>query len=147
MVRNKKGHKMKVGHVGINVSNMEKSKEFYLKLFGFDVLFEEKLADKRYMFLGKDGEIIVTLWEQSNKAFSSSTAGLHHLAFLVDSVEELKAFEQKLDENKITKIYNGIVSHCEGASSGGVFFLDPDGVRLEVCIAEGIDDCNPLDAS
>lgn len=134
---------MKVGHVGINVNNMEKSKEFYLKIFGFDILFEEKLADKRHMFLGKDGEIIVTLWEQSDKSFSTSTAGLHHLAFLVDSVEELKAFEKKLDENKITKIYNGIVSHKEGASSGGVFFLDPDGVRLEVCIADGIDDCNP----
>ena len=134
---------MKVGHVGINVNNMEKSKEFYLKIFGFDILFEEKLADKRHMFLGKDGEIIVTLWEQSDKSFSTSTAGLHHLAFLVDSVEELKAFEKKLDENKITKIYNGIVSHREGASSGGVFFLDPDGVRLEVCIADGIDDCNP----
>jgi catechol-2,3-dioxygenase len=134
---------MKVGHVGINVNNIEKSKEFYLKLFELDVLFEETLTDKRYMFLGKDGEIIVTLWEQSNKQFSTSTAGLHHLAFIVDSVEELKAFERKLEENKVTKIYNGIVTHCEGASSGGVFFLDPDGVRLEVCIADGIDECNP----
>jgi len=134
---------MKVGHVGINVINMKKSKEFYLKLFGFEVIFEEVLEDKRYMFLGKDGEIIVTLWEQSNKEFSTSSAGLHHLAFIVDSVEELKAFEKKLEENKITKIYNGIVTHCEGSSSGGVFFLDPDGVRLEVCIADGIDQCNP----
>jgi catechol-2,3-dioxygenase len=134
---------MKVGHVGINVNDIERSKEFYLKLFGFDILFEEILENKRYMFLGKDGEIIVTLWEQSNKEFSNSTAGLHHLAFIVDSVEELKAFEKKLDENKVTKIYNGIVTHCEGASSGGVFFLDPDGVRLEVCIADGIEECNP----
>ena len=134
---------MKVGHIGINVINMEESKEFYLKLFGFDILFEETLEDKRYMFLGKDGEIIVTLWEQANKNFSTSTAGLHHLAFIVDSVDELKAFEKKLEEHKITKIYNGIVTHCEGASSGGVFFLDPNGVRLEVCIAEGIEECNP----
>jgi len=134
---------MKVGHVGINVNNIERSKEFYLKLFDFDVLFEETLKDKRYMFLGKDDEIIVTLWEQSNKEFSKSTAGLHHLAFIVDSVEKLKAFEKKLDNCNITKIYDGIVTHCEGASSGGVFFLDPDGVRLEVCIADGIDECNP----
>ena len=71
MVRNKKGQKMKVGHVGINVKNMEESKEFYLKLFGFDILFEETLENKRYVFLGKDGEIIVTLWEQANKKFST----------------------------------------------------------------------------
>jgi catechol-2,3-dioxygenase len=136
---------MKVGHVGINVNDIEKSKEFYIKLFGFEILFEETLENKRYMFLGKDGEIIVTLWEQSNKQFSTSTAGLHHLAFMLDSVQELMAFEKKLEEQKITKIYNGIVTHCEGAQSGGVFFLDPDGVRLEVCIAQGIDQCDPVD--
>jgi lactoylglutathione lyase len=134
---------MKVGHVGINVNNMGKSKEFYLKLFGFEVIFEETQKDKRYIFLGHSGEIIITLWEQSNKRFSKDTAGLHHLAFILDSVDELKAFEKKLEDNNITKIYDGIVSHCEGAHSGGVFFLDPDGVRLEVCIAEGIEKCNP----
>ena len=36
---------MKVGHVGINVNNMGKSKEFYLKLFGFEVIFEETQKD------------------------------------------------------------------------------------------------------
>ena len=51
--------------------------------------------------------------------------------------------EKKLEDDNIIKIYDGIVSHCEGADSGGVFFLDPDGVRLEVCIAEGIEKCNP----
>ena len=134
---------MKVGHVGINVNSLKISKEFYMNLFGFEVIFEETLEDKRYMFLGHNSEIVITLWEQSDKKFLKDTAGLHHLAFIVDSVEELKAFEQKLDDNKVNKIYNGIVSHCEGAESGGVFFLDPDGVRLEVCIAEGIDQCNP----
>ncbi|KAB7885500.1 VOC family protein [Poseidonibacter ostreae] len=133
---------MKIGHIGINVNNMEESKEFYLKLFGFDILFEEILEDKKYIFLGKDKEIIVTLWEQSDKKFSTSTAGLHHLAFIVNCVDELKAFEKKLEEYKITKIYNGIVTHCEGSSSGGVFFLDPNGIRLEVCIAEGINEKN-----
>lgn len=134
---------MRVGHVGINVKDMEVSKEFYINLFGFEVIFEETLEDKRYIFLGHDGEIIITLWEQAQNSFSKNTAGLHHLAFIVDSVDELKAFEKKLDDNNVSKIYDGIVSHAEGAQSGGVFFLDPSGVRLEVCIAEGIDECNP----
>lgn len=134
---------MKVGHVGINVNNIEKSKEFYMKLFDFEVIFEETQENKRYMFLGHDGEIVITLWEQSNKEFSKTTAGLHHLAFQLGNAEELKAFENKLDENNVTKIYDRIVSHCEGAHSGGIFFLDPDGVRLEVCIGEGIEKCNP----
>lgn len=134
---------MKVGHVGINVNNMEKSKVFYIKLFDFEVIFEETLEDKRYIFLGHNGDIVITLWEQSDKSFLTNTAGLHHLAFMVDGADELNSFVKKLDDNNVTKIYDGIVSHCKGAESGGVFFLDPDGVRLEVCIAKGIDKCNP----
>lgn len=134
---------MKVGHVGINVNNLEKSKDFYLKLFGFEVIFEENKKDRRYMFLGHNGEIVLTLWEQSDKVFSKTTAGLHHLAFLLDSVDELNEFVKKLDLYNVPKIYEKIVSHCEGAQSGGIFFLDPDGVRLEVCVAEGIHDCKP----
>lgn len=134
---------MRVGHVGINVNNIEKSKEFYLKLFGFEVLFEEQKEGRKYMFLGENKEIVLTLWEQSDKEFSKSTAGLHHLAFEVKSVEELKEFEKKLDLYNIPKIYDKIVSHCEGADSGGIFFIDPDGIRLEVCVMKGIHTCQP----
>ena len=41
------------------------------------------------------------------------------------------------------KIYDKIVSHAEGANSGGIFFLDPDSVRLEVCVADGLHKCEP----
>jgi hypothetical protein len=28
--------------------------------------------------------------------------------------------------------HDGVVAHREGAASGGIFFSDPDGIRLEV---------------
>ena len=134
---------MKVGHVGINVNNMEVSKKFYIELFEFEVIFEETKEDRKYIFLGHNDEIVITLWEQSDKEFVKDTAGLHHLAFIVDSVEELIIFEKKLELLKVEKIYENIVSHAEGAESGGIYFFGPDGVRLEVCVASGIDRCNP----
>ena len=33
---------------------------------------------------------------------------------------------------KVKLLYQGIVPHAEGAESGGVFFEDPDGIRLEI---------------
>jgi hypothetical protein len=33
--------------------------------------------------------------------------------------------------------YDGVVPHGEGAASGGIFFTDPDGTRLEVFAPEG----------
>lgn len=134
---------MKVGHVGINVNDIKISKDFYMNLFDFEIIFEETKENRKYMFLGHNGEIVVTLWEQSNKQFSKDTAGLHHLAFQLDSIEDLVLFEKKLEQMKVTKIYDKIVSHCEGADSGGIFFFDPDGVRLEVCVAKGIHKCKP----
>ena len=134
---------MKIGHIGINVNNMEISKKFYKNVFDFEVIAERLEGDKKYLFLGLNGEIIITLWEQSNKIFSKDTAGLHHLAFQIDTVEQLINFEKKLDNLNVKKIYDKIVSHAEGTESGGIYFLDPDSVRLEVCVASNIDRSQP----
>jgi len=138
-----KGEYMKVGHIGINVNNIEVSKSFYKDVFDFDVILENVDKKRKYVFLGNDGEILITLWEQSNKEFSKDTAGLHHLAFQLDTVDELISFEQKLDTLNVEKIYDKIVSHAEGADSGGIYFLDPDSIRLEVCVASDINKPKP----
>ena len=36
--------------------------------------------------------------------------------------------------------YDGVVPHGEGAASGGIFFHDPDGVRLEIYTPSGADE-------
>jgi catechol-2,3-dioxygenase len=93
--------------------------------------------------LGNDGELLITLWEQSNNKFSDSHAGLHHLAFVLKDVEELKAFEEKIKKFNVEKIYDSIVSHSKESASGGLYFLDPDNTRLEVYVTQGIDECEP----
>lgn len=35
--------------------------------------------------------------------------------------------------------YDGVVPHGEGMASGGIYFSDPDGVRLEVYAPSGAD--------
>jgi len=47
-------------------------------------------------------------------------------------MDEVLAFEQRLREQHIPLLYDGIVPHQEGAGSGGIFFTDPDGIRLEI---------------
>jgi len=143
MVNNSIGNRMKVGHVGINVNDIEVSKKFYKNVFDFEVIAERLEGDKKYLFLGLNGEIIITLWEQSKKKFSKDTAGLHHLAFQIDTVEQLINFEKKLDTLNVEKIYDKIVSHAEGTESGGIYFLDPDSVRLEVCVSKNIGKSQP----
>ena len=126
------------GHVGLNVNDLARSKEFYQEVFGFEVRGESTDEDRKFAMLANDGKLVLTLWEQSSEEFSKQTAGLHHLSFQAQSVEQIKEIETKLREKGAKLIYDGIVLHGEGAKSGGIFFEDPDGIRLEIFTTEGL---------
>ena len=131
--------KFETGHVGLNVNDLERSKSFYREVFGFEVRGESTDADRKYAMLGQDGKLVLTLWQQSARGFSRETAGLHHLSFQAESVEKIKEIEDKLRTLGANLIYDGIVPHSEGARSGGIFFEDPDGIRLEIFTTEGLE--------
>ncbi|MER5422435.1 VOC family protein [Streptosporangium roseum] len=128
------------GHVGLNVSDLDRSKDFYLKIFGFEVFGESAEADRRYAFLGADGKLLLTLWQQSEGRFATGTPGLHHLSFQVPDIETVHRAEAVIRELGATLHHDGVVPHGEGASSGGVFFEDPDGIRLEIFAPSGADE-------
>ncbi|MFI6520442.1 VOC family protein [Spirillospora sp. NPDC050679] len=130
---------VQTGHVGLNVTDLDRSLPFYRRLFGFDVQAEGTEADRRWAFLGRDGRMLVALWQQSDSAFPTRSAGLHHLSFQVESIDEVKAAEQVLRELGATFTYDGVVPHGEGVASGGIFFTDPDGIRLEIYAPTGAD--------
>jgi len=126
------------GHIGLNVNDLARSKEFYREVFGFELKGESDVADRKFAMLANDGKLVLTLWEQSSAEFGKQTAGLHHLSFQARSVEQIKEIEAKLREKGVKLIYDGIVAHSEGAKSGGIFFEDPDGIRLEIFTTEGL---------
>jgi len=127
------------GHVGLNVSELDRSKAFYLAVLGLEVQAEGAEPELRWAFLGRDGQLLVTLWQQSTGVFSCSTPGLHHLSFQVGSIEEVRAVQATLEGLSAGFAYDGVVPHGEGMTSGGIFFSDPDGVRLEVYAPSGAD--------
>ncbi|MBN6056740.1 VOC family protein [Nonomuraea sp. RK-328] len=130
---------LRTGHVGLNVTDLERSLQFYLQVFDFKVMAEGKEDGQRWALLGRDDLLMVTLWQQSDTAFSATSAGLHHLSFQVDSIDQVKAVEQVLRELGARFQYDGVVPHGEGAASGGIFFTDPDGIRLEIYAPTGAD--------
>ncbi|MGQ4614871.1 VOC family protein [Nocardia sp. R7R-8] len=128
---------LSTGHIGLNVSDLDRSVEFYRRALGFEQLAASSDHQRRWAFLGRDGKPVVTLWEQSDGAFSTETPGLHHLSFQVDSIDEVRAVERVLRELSVAFTHDGVVAHGEGAASGGIFFTDPDGIRLEVYAPSG----------
>ncbi|MBZ5508882.1 MAG: VOC family protein [Acidobacteriia bacterium] len=130
------------GHIGLNVTDLERSRKFYTEIFGFEILRESSTGEKQFAFLGHEGKPVLTLWKQSQGTFPRQSPGLHHLSFQADSIEQVKEAEIRLRRWKTNFQYDGVVPHAEGAQSGGLFFEDPDGIRLEIFAAEGAG-CNP----
>ena len=122
------------GHVGLNVADLDRSVDFYAGIFGWTV----KGRADGYAFLGDDDRLILTLWKQSDGTFATDRPGLHHLSFEVDSLEAVQAAEERVREAGLKLYHDGIVPHGEGASSGGIFFEDPDGIRLEIYTGAGV---------
>ncbi|WP_458691153.1 VOC family protein [Nocardia tengchongensis] len=125
------------GHVGLNVTDLDRSVSFYRRALGFEQLGAGGEGAQRFAFLGRDGQLQVTLWQQSDGEFSAKTPGLHHLSFQVDTIEQVRAVETALKGLDVAFAHDGVVAHGEGAASGGIFFIDPDGIRLEVYAPSG----------
>lgn len=130
---------LRTGHVGLNITDLDRSLAFYRDALGFRLLGEGKEEGRRYAFLGQDGELVLTLWQQADDAFSPAVAGLHHLAFSAGTVEEVREYEARLRDLGVEFAYEGVVAHGEGAASGGIFFHDPDGTRLEISVPAGVE--------
>ncbi|GAA4858323.1 VOC family protein [Kitasatospora terrestris] len=130
---------LQTGHVGLNVTDLARSTAFYRRVLGLDVVAESHDAERPFAFLGRDGAPVLTLWQQSAGAHAADRPGLHHLSFRADSVEDVRAAEAVLKELGAVFAHDGLVPHREGASSGGIFFHDPDGIRLEIFTPEGLE--------
>jgi catechol 2,3-dioxygenase-like lactoylglutathione lyase family enzyme len=121
------------------VTDLGRSTAFYRRVFELESMGEQTDGDRRFAFLGRDGTLLVTLWQQSGGLFATDLPGLHHLSFQVPDIEAVRRAEATLRGLGAELIYDGIVPHGEGASSGGVFFTDPDGIRLEIYAPTGAD--------
>jgi lactoylglutathione lyase len=128
---------LKTGHVGLNVTDVGRSRDFYRGVFGFEVVAESDEEGRRFVFLGDGERLVLTLWEQSEGRFGVDGPGLHHLSFEVADMGEVGRYEEAVRGMGARFLYEGVVPHAEGAESGGIFFEDPDGIRLEIYSPSG----------
>ncbi|MFD5632376.1 MULTISPECIES: VOC family protein [unclassified Streptomyces] len=130
----------RTGHIGLNVTDLDRSLGLYRDVLGFEVIGEGEEEDRRFAFLGEGGHLVLTLWQQAQGTYDSARAGLHHLALEVDSLDRVREYETALRGHGVEFAHDGVVAHGEGASSGGIFFHDPDGTRLEIYAPSGAEE-------
>jgi lactoylglutathione lyase len=127
-----------VGHIGLNVSDLDVSEAFYQEVLGLRVAQESLHFPFRYASMERDGEIVLTLWEQAGRRYKKRRPGLNHLAFEVISVEEVNRTKGLL-ENLGASWAKGSHEHQlypEGSRPVALRFKDPDGILIELYVAE-----------
>jgi catechol 2,3-dioxygenase-like lactoylglutathione lyase family enzyme len=129
--------RLDTGHVGLNVTDLSRSTRFYREVLGLELAGESTTPGQEYAFLARNGRLLLTLWRQSSGVAATDRPGLHHLAFQVESIEQVREAEQRLQARGAVIHHGGIVPHREGGESGGLFFEDPDGIRLEIYAPTG----------
>lgn len=128
-----------LAHIEINVSNLQISKDFYLKVLS---PLNWKLAFNDNTSVGFKGEDNTHLFLVQTEAcfipsiFHRKHSGLNHIAFRVGSKQEVEEFSNILKNNNIPSLYtDGPKDYSleyNVKEYYAVFFEDPDRIKLEV---------------
>jgi catechol 2,3-dioxygenase len=126
---------LKIGHVVLNVADVEASVQFYTQVLGFKVsdVYPESMVPGGMVFMrfhhDHHGVAIV-----GSKAARGETGGrpngdLNHFAFEVGSLDEVFQAREHLRKHKARIIFEG---RRRAGCQVAVEFLDPDGNNLEI---------------
>ena len=121
---------MKLLHTMIRVKDIEKSLEFYTKLFDMKLVEKRRLQDCRLYFLeDKETKIQIELTynDETPAEGYEIGSGFGHFAFGVDSMEE---FSKKLNSLGYSYLYEPF--DLTGKGSLIAFIKDPDGYEIEL---------------
>ncbi len=116
-----------LGHVNIYVRNAERSRAWYEDVLGLHT-YDFKPGRAAFMSANLEESHEVALMEVGENAEGphGGQVGLNHMAWRMDSLDDLKDFYRRLTEKKIE---NRPLDH---GISLGIYFSDPDGNGIEV---------------
>lgn len=121
-----------VNHVGLSVTNLAETKDFFVEILEFQEL---KYVEREHAYV-TDGNTMITLWQTAEEKADIKTAGLHHLAFQVESVAVLRKIEERMKQKNIRLQFDGIGVRGQEGGFIALFCYEPSGIRIELATSE-----------
>ncbi len=122
----------KIHHIAIIGTDYNKTTDFYINKLKFEKISEYNRPGKNDILLNvKKGDIVLEIFIKKDAPLrppmpSPEYTGLRHLAFKVDSVEEILEEFDRLDI-----VHEGL-RYDDYDGKKMAFFFDPDGLPLEI---------------
>lgn len=123
-----------ISHAAIRVTDFERSRRFYADFLGFPPVFETDglvVVKVGTALLGVFGDAPET---PKTDRFDPFRVGLDHLAFSVDSEQELQEMQRALDD---AGVRNEGIKDDSTFNAKALRFYDPDGIALELYALAG----------
>ena len=125
---NKKRYGLNFDFIILRVKNIEKMKDFYVKLLKMKVLRDEKKADKKEISLGTETKEIIRLISYGNEEIKGhNETNVYHIAYLLPEREELGNFLRNCVKEQIK--LDGAGDHYV---SEAIYLTDPESNGIEV---------------
>jgi catechol 2,3-dioxygenase-like lactoylglutathione lyase family enzyme len=120
----------KIGHVVLNVADLERSLNFYVGVLGFRIsdIYPDSMVPGGMAFMrcSPDHHGVALVGSAKEQ---STNSGLHHMAFAVASLDEVFRSREHLRRHGVKIVYEG---RRRAGCQIAVEFLDPDGHHLEI---------------
>lgn len=123
-------------HAALSVKDIDASIDWYRRVLGLEETFRQESDTRRAVvmrFPGLRGTLGLVQHTDAGIGFSPRNVGLDHLAFAVESAEELWAWPDRLEQLG--------VSHAPAVETpfgGMLHFQDPDGIALALFWERGL---------
>ncbi len=115
----------RIGHLVLNVRDVEASEKFYTELLGFEISMRR--PKRTFLTCGRiHHDLALFEVPETDKNGQPSPVGLNHFAVQIESLDELKEVYERLKAHDVT-----IESTVDHGMTGSVYFFDPDGNRVE----------------
>src|SRR5713101_488268 len=117
-----------IGHIVLNVADVERSTRFYRDVVGFQVSRYRPDQTEAFLTCGVVHHNLALFKAPAGaRPTEKGAIGLNHFAFKVESYRTLQAAHKRLVEARAT--IDHIVDH---GMTRSVYFLDPDGIEMEL---------------
>lgn len=117
---------VRLNHAVLFVADLERAVDFYTRVFGMDIVSREERLGAVFLRSARSGNHHDLGLFAAGPGPRQRGVGLYHLAWQLDTIDELAAFRQRLVD---AGVRTGESSH--GATKS-VYGADPDGNEFEI---------------
>jgi catechol 2,3-dioxygenase len=119
-----------LGHVVLQVSDLERSERFYTEVLGFAVSARMESPTTTFFTLGNHHDFAISAIGPDVTPPAPKSPGLAHVAFKIgDTTDELRGAKGRLDRLGVE-----IVMTADHTVSQSIYITDPDGNWIELYV-------------